>query len=92
VLAEALAAVAGRPGVGEVRHAGLLGAIELDARLLAERPAAADEVMAAARRNGVLTRVLRGVAFQFSPAFVATDDELRTMVGVVADAIGTLVG
>ena len=27
---------------------------------------------AAARRNGVLTRVLRGVAFQFSPAFVTT--------------------
>jgi adenosylmethionine-8-amino-7-oxononanoate aminotransferase len=91
VLAEALEAVADKPGVGEVRHAGLLGTIELAPDLLAERPTAADEVALAARRNGVLTRVLRGVAFQLSPAFVSTDDELRTMVASVAAAVDTVV-
>jgi adenosylmethionine-8-amino-7-oxononanoate aminotransferase len=55
------------------------------------RPTAADDVIFEARRNGVLTRVLRGVAFQFSPAFVATDDELRTMVATVAAAVDTVV-
>ena len=90
VLAEALGAVAGKPAVGEVRHAGLLGTIELAPDLVAERPTAADEVALAARSNGVLTRVLRGVAFQFSPAFVSTDDELRAMVATVAAAIDTV--
>jgi adenosylmethionine-8-amino-7-oxononanoate aminotransferase len=91
VQAEALASVAGKPGVAAVRHAGLLGAIELAPELLAERSTAADEILLEARRNGVLSRVLRGVAFQFSPAFVSTDDELRTMVATVADAIDAVV-
>jgi adenosylmethionine-8-amino-7-oxononanoate aminotransferase len=90
VLAAALDSVAGTPGVAEVRHAGLLGTIELAPELLADRPTAADEVAAAARANGVLTRVLRGVAFQLSPAFVSTDDELRAMVARLADAIAVV--
>jgi adenosylmethionine-8-amino-7-oxononanoate aminotransferase len=87
ILAEALGAVAGSAGVKEVRHAGLLGTIELTPQLLADRPPAPDEVMLAARKNGVLTRVLRGTGFQISPAFVTNDDELRTIVSVIADAV-----
>jgi adenosylmethionine-8-amino-7-oxononanoate aminotransferase len=87
VLAEALEAVAGQAGVKEVRHAGLLGTIELTPELLADRPTAADEVMLAARKNGVLTRVLRGTGFQISPAFVTPGEELRTIVSVIAGAV-----
>ena len=35
----------------------------------------------------MLTRALRGVALQISPAFVATDDELRAMVAGLAEAV-----
>ena len=52
----------------------------LDAALLTERPTAPAEAMMAARRQGVLTRALRGVALQISPPFVVTEDQLATMV------------
>ena len=44
------------PGVADVRSVGLAGAVELDAGLLADNPAAGAAVVAAARRHGVLTR------------------------------------
>ena len=47
--------------------------------------------MLAARERGVLTRALRGTALQFSPAFVATDDDLRAMVAAVAEAVDAVV-
>jgi adenosylmethionine-8-amino-7-oxononanoate aminotransferase len=87
VLAEALAPVADLPGVAEVRSAGLLGAIELDAELLRDRPGLPDEVVRVARRYGVMTRALRGVALQLSPPFVSEPDELRRMVGGIAEAV-----
>ena len=49
VLAEALAAVAGTPGVGEVRHAGLLGTIELSADAARGATHAADDAALVAR-------------------------------------------
>jgi adenosylmethionine-8-amino-7-oxononanoate aminotransferase len=87
VLAEALAPVADVPGVAEVRAVGLLGAIELDAELLRDRPGLPDEVVRIARRYGVMTRALRGVALQLSPPFVSEPDELRRMVGGIAEAV-----
>jgi putrescine aminotransferase len=87
VLADALLPVASAPGVGEVRCAGLRGAIELEADLLRERPGLADQVVRVARRYGVLTRSLRGVALQISPPFVTQEDELRRMVGGIAEAV-----
>ena len=53
--------------------------MELDAGAGRE-PGPPEEVAAAARRHGVLTRVLRGVALQVSPPFVVTEAEIAAMV------------
>jgi adenosylmethionine-8-amino-7-oxononanoate aminotransferase len=91
VLAELLAPLRTRTGVGDVRCVGLAGAVELDPALLAEHPGAGASVVLAARRHGVLTRLLRGVALQVSPPFVVTEDELRTIVGGIAAALNDVV-
>jgi len=91
VLAGLLAPLAELPGVAEVRSVGLAGAIELDAELLAERPTVGAEVVLAARRHGVLTRLLRGVAFQLSPPFVVGEDEFARMVGGIEAALRDVV-
>ena len=87
VLEELLAPLREIDGVADVRTVGLAAAVELDAVLLAERPAAPAGAMMAARQHGVLTRVLRGVALQISPPFVVTEDELAAMVAGVAVGI-----
>ena len=87
VLRDLLAPIASFEGVAEVRSTGLAAAIELDGRLLATDPNAAAAAVLAARRHGVLTRVLRGVALQISPPFVTTSDELSAMVDGVAAGI-----
>jgi adenosylmethionine-8-amino-7-oxononanoate aminotransferase len=74
-------------GVAEVRSAGLAAAVELDASVLEVNPAAPAAAVLAARRNGVITRVLRGVALQLSPPFVATEDELAAMVDGIAAGV-----
>jgi putrescine aminotransferase len=66
--------------VGEVRAVGLTAAVELSASVLAATPGAVDAVVTAARRHGVLTRALRGVALQVSPAFVITETEIAQLV------------
>jgi adenosylmethionine-8-amino-7-oxononanoate aminotransferase len=71
-------------GVAHVRSAGLAAAVELDASVLAADPGAPTAAAMAARRHGVVTRVLRGVALQLSPPFVVTEDELAAMVEGVA--------
>ena len=45
----------------------------------------------AARRHGVLTRALRGVALQISP-LLASEDELATIVGGIAAGVREAVG
>ena len=72
------------PGVAEVRVAGLAAGIELDPELLASSPGAPAAAVLAARRSGVLTRVLRGVALQISPPFVVSEAELEAIVEGVA--------
>ena len=51
------------------------------------RPAAPADGMLAARRHGVITRVLRGVALQISPPFVVTEDELAAIVDGIAAGV-----
>ena len=92
VLAALLEPLAELPGVAEVRSVGLAGAIELEPDLLASTPTAGPAAMAAARRHGVITRVLRGVALQISPPLVVTEDELVAMVSGVAAAVEETVG
>jgi adenosylmethionine-8-amino-7-oxononanoate aminotransferase len=87
VLRDLLMPLAEIPGVGEIRSVGLAAAVELDARLLTENPGAPAAAMLAARRHGVLTRALRGVALQISPPFTVTVEELGTIVDGVSSGI-----
>jgi putrescine---pyruvate transaminase len=68
--------LASSPLVGEVRTVGLTAAVELSAEARAANPAAVDAVVAAAKRHGVLTRNIRGVGLQFSPAFVISEADI----------------
>ena len=87
VLRDLLAPLLEYPGVAEVRNTGLAGAVELEADLLAEHPTAGAAAVAAARRNGVITRLLRGVALQISPPLVVTEPELAAMVDGIGEAV-----
>ena len=66
----------GSPMVGEVRTVGLTAAVELAPDVLAARPGIINKVARAAQAHGVLTRAVRGLALQFSPAFVISEDEI----------------
>ena len=91
VLSRLLAPLGDLPGVAGVRSVGLAGAVELDAALLAEHPAAGAAVVLTARKHGVLTRLLRGVALQVSPPFVVTEDELAKVVDAIAASLREVV-
>jgi putrescine aminotransferase len=79
VLAARVQELTDHPLVGAVRHAGLMAAVEVDADVLAGHPGAVDEIVVAARAEGVLTRGLVGRSLQLSPPFVVTADELGQM-------------
>ncbi len=74
VLDAALRSLADAPMVAEVRTVGLTGAVELSAA-----PSVLEQVVAAAWRHGVLTRVLRGRALHVSPPYVITEAEIGTL-------------
>jgi putrescine---pyruvate transaminase len=80
VVERTFARLAGAPLVGEVRTVGLTAAVEMSAEARAANPAIADVVAGAVRRHGVLTRAVRGVGLQFSPAFIITEAEIETVV------------
>jgi putrescine---pyruvate transaminase len=81
-LEAALRPLADHPTVAEVRAGvGLLGAVEL------ADPSKLQAVIDAAYERGVLVRGIRGVALQFSPPFVITEDELATTARVVGEAL-----
>ena len=87
-LAHALAPLAGHELVSQVRTgAGLLAAVELSAAAREADPGIGARVVAAARRRGVITRLLRGVALQISPPFVITPAELHQISDVFAAAL-----
>ena len=87
VLAASLGRLAAAPLVAEVRTVGLTGAVELSAEARAANPGVVEAVVTAARRHGVLTRVVRGVALQVSPAFVITEPEIETMTAAFEAAL-----
>lgn len=74
VLARILGGLRDAPLVSEVRTVGLTGAVEL-----AAPPPVLEQVVVAARRHGVLTRVLRGKALHVSPPFTITEAELERL-------------
>jgi putrescine---pyruvate transaminase len=87
VLRELLEPLRAERGVGDVRSAGLAAAVELDARVVEADPGAPTAAVLAARRHGVLTRALRGVALQISPPLVVSEDELVAIVSAVTAGI-----
>jgi adenosylmethionine-8-amino-7-oxononanoate aminotransferase len=80
VVERAFARLRGRPLVGEVRTVGLTAAVAVDAAALAADPGIPDRIVSAAYRHGVATRVLRGHALQFSPAFVISEAQIDAVV------------
>jgi adenosylmethionine-8-amino-7-oxononanoate aminotransferase len=91
-LAAALAPLADHPLVSEVRAGvGLMGAVELDAELLTEDPAAVVEVALAAREHGVLVRPL-GNALAVSPPLTATPEHFELITGALSWALDELRG
>ena len=80
-LAEALAPLASHPLVSEIRAGlGVLAAVQISPDALADEPALSDRVCLAARRHGVLTRVLVGGGLQISPALVIDEAGLAELV------------
>jgi len=66
--------------VEEVRTAGLMGAIEIDEALRTDRPDVMSELVELCWNEGVLTRPIRGVALQFSPALTIERDDIDETV------------
>ena len=87
VLRELLEPLRAERGVGDVRSAGLAAAVELDASVVEADPGAPFAAVLAARRHGVLTRALRGVALQISPPLVVSEEELVAIVSGVTAGI-----
>ncbi len=77
---EKIRSLAQHPLVGDARAIGLLGAVELAPEALETRSDLAEEVVANLRREGVLTRSLRGNAIQLSPSFVITEGQINDLV------------
>jgi adenosylmethionine-8-amino-7-oxononanoate aminotransferase len=87
-LAHALAPLASHELVSQVRTgAGLLAAVEISASAREADPGIGARLVAAARRRGVITRLLRGVALQISPPFVITAAELHQISEVLGAAL-----
>ena len=85
VFAEGLARIARVPCVGEVRHLGLLGAIEVVRDRASQQPAPelADRIVAGAADRGV--RVLPGGhVLRLAPPLIIAPDQLRHALGVLA--------
>jgi adenosylmethionine-8-amino-7-oxononanoate aminotransferase len=80
------------PGIGQVRTIGLLAGIELKAEALARKAGLCDQVVAEARRRGVLTRNLVGTSLQVSPSFVIEEADVKLMVDTFAASVEALAG
>ena len=89
VLAAALHPLAEHELVAEVRAGvGLLGAVELTAEALGA--GRLQPLVDALRERGVLSRGVRGVALQFSPPFVVTEDEIARMASATGEALNAV--
>ncbi|MEU3333202.1 aspartate aminotransferase family protein [Glutamicibacter creatinolyticus] len=82
VLRQALEDLAARvEAVTEVRSAGLLGGVTLDASLSAEQ--VCDDLV----ELGFIGRPLRGNTIQISPPFIITDAELHSLIDAIGQAV-----
>lgn len=89
VLEAALRPLAEHELVAEVRAGvGLLSAVELTPAAL--EAGLLQPVVDAMRERGVLSRGVRGVALQFSPPFVVTEDEIARMAAATGEALSAV--
>ncbi|HET6683541.1 MAG TPA: aminotransferase class III-fold pyridoxal phosphate-dependent enzyme [Gaiella sp.] len=87
-LAEALEPLVAHSLVSELRAGlGVVAAVQLSADALADDPAIADRVVAAARDEGVLGRALAGGSLQVSPALTIDAEGLAELVGGLGAAL-----
>jgi adenosylmethionine-8-amino-7-oxononanoate aminotransferase len=77
-------------GVEEVRTAGLLAGVQLDAGWFAERGVAPSLVAEEMRDHGQLTRLLACGALQFSPPFTTTEEQVGEFAEAVAASVAAL--
>lgn len=75
------------PLIKEVRCVGLTAALEFSAEARKNNPNVANQVLADARRNGVITRSLLGHSLQVSPPLVIAREEIKFMVDAFLDAL-----
>ncbi len=87
VVDAALRRLESAPMVSAVRTVGMTGAVAFDPAILSADPGMPERVVGAAQRHGIATRVLRGHALQFSPAFTITEDEIEAIVDGFGAAI-----
>jgi adenosylmethionine-8-amino-7-oxononanoate aminotransferase len=73
--------------VEEVRTAGLLAAVQLDAGWFEERGAVAARVADEMRAHGQLTRLLACGALQFSPPFTTTEEQVAEFAEAVVASL-----
>ena len=92
VLESALRPLEAHELVGEVRTIGLLGAVELSADVLADRPELTDRVVEEALKRGVIVRALRGAALQISPPLVVSEDQLTAVAAVLGESLDAVRG
>jgi adenosylmethionine-8-amino-7-oxononanoate aminotransferase len=92
VLDRAVRRLQGAPLVGEIRTVGLTAAVALKPEVLASDPTAPDQVIAAALRHGVASRVLRGHAVHISPPFVISEAQIDAMVDGIGNALEDVAG
>jgi adenosylmethionine-8-amino-7-oxononanoate aminotransferase len=91
LLAEALAPLADRSVVSEVRAGtGVLAAVQIDPEALANDPTLLGRVVPACRRNGIMTRTLATGAIQVSPPLSLSDDEVDELAAGLAGAVDEL--
>jgi 4-aminobutyrate aminotransferase-like enzyme len=91
ILAEQLAPIAGRPGVGEIRQAGLLAGIEFVADRDSRNPAPALAAAVARRAAQLGVRTLPGShVMRIAPPFVIAPDTLREGVSRLARAVAEM--
>jgi putrescine aminotransferase len=74
-------------GIEEVRTAGLLAAVQLEAAWFEERGVAPARVADELRGHGQLSRLLACGALQFSPPFITTEEQVTEFAEAVAASV-----
>jgi adenosylmethionine-8-amino-7-oxononanoate aminotransferase len=87
---EAAESLRDHPVTGEVRTAGLLCGVGLDAERVAANSELASQIVLAARSKGLLTRALGLTGVQVSPALVIEPHEIERLFSLLRGALDSV--